>query len=45
MKNVVTKINMGLFPNNCTNYLAPHLIVPLINMMVSLHQLDMSSCD
>ena len=27
MKNVVTKINMGLLPNNCTNYLAPHLIL------------------
>ena len=29
MNNVVTKKNMGLFPNNCTNYLAPHLIFAL----------------
>ena len=27
MNNVMTKLNMGLLPNNCTNYLALHLIV------------------
>ena len=24
---MATKINMGLFPNNCTNYLAPYLML------------------
>ena len=27
MKNAVIKINMGSYPNNCTTYLAPYLIL------------------
>ena len=42
---MVTKINMGLFPNISTNYLAPHLILLLLYMMICMHKLVMTSCD